>query len=202
MKLHAKAALTIVQRTEVLRCHEKGESVRKLAKRFRVNPTTIWRWVKRNNPLDKSSAPLRHPTVITTEYRQAVIAYRKEHPNRGPIRIAQDLVKDFPFAHRGTVLSILQQEGLTRPPRKEKKPSKPIPVGHHRIQMDIQKLPAVQGQKGFEYKITAIHLRTRLKYSEIHPNHQSETVAGVLKRALDLLPPFFSYGPTMPSSSR
>jgi transposase len=202
MKLHAKAALTIKQRADVYKCHQAGESIRQLAARFQVNPSTIWRWVRRDSPLDKTSAPCRHPTTITPEYRQAVIAYRKKYPHRGPIRIAQELAGEFPFAHRGTVLAILQQEGLTHPLRKEKAPPQPIPVGRHRIQMDIQQLPAIQGQKGFEYKITAVHLRTRLKYSEIHPDHRSATVAGVLRRALDLLPPFFSFGPTTPSNSR
>lgn len=55
--------------------------------------------------------------------------------------------------------------------------------------MDIQQLPAVRGGSGFEYKISVIHMRTRIKYSEIHPDHFSETCADVLRRALDVLPP-------------
>jgi hypothetical protein len=110
--------------------------------------------------------------------------------------------ESFPQANRGTILKILQEEELTKPPEKEKSKGSGIPVGRHRIQMDIQQLPAVQGGKKFEYKIAAIHLRTRLKYTEIHPNRQSVTVAGVLKRALDLLPPFFSSGQTTDSSSQ
>jgi transposase len=202
MKLHARAALTLRQRQKVKRLHETGESIRSLAKRFGVNPSTIQRWIKRDSPLDRSAAPLSHRTVITNEYHDAVVARRKEHPSHGPVRIAQDLEAVFPRANRGTILRILQEEGLTKPPRKETTERKGIPVGRHRIQMDIQQLPAVQGGKKFEYKITAIHLRTRLKYTEIHPNRKSVTVAGVLKRALDLLPPFFSSGPTMPPNSR
>jgi len=203
MKLHSQAALTLKQRQEVKRLHkEEAVSVRKLASRFQVNPTTIQRWIKRDSPLDKSTTPITKRTVITNEYRATVIRYRSEHANHGPIRIAQELKAEFPWANRGTVLTILQQEGLTRPPGKEKAPRKHIPVGHHRIQMDIQQLPAVEGGKGFEYKITAIHLRTRLKYSEIHTDRRSATVAGVLQRALDLLPPFSSYGRTTPSNSQ
>lgn len=203
MKLHTRAALNLRQRQEVKMLHEnKKISIRRLALQFGVNPTTIQRWISRESPLDKSSAPVHHATVITPEYRSAIVAYRKAHSAHGPIRISQALVKQFPFADRGTILRILQDEGLTRPAKKRQKPRKPIPVGRHRIQMDVQQLPAVKGDKGFEYKITAIHLRTRLKYSEIHPNRTSETVAGVLKRALDLLPPFFSYGPTTPWSSQ
>lgn len=202
MKLHAQAALTIKQRQQVRRMHlEKGVSIRKLAERFKVNPTTIQRWVHRDAPLDLSSAPLKRRTVITPAYREAVVRYRRAYPHHGPIRIAHELKGDFSQANRGTVLSILQQEGLTQPVKRVIKPHKPIPVGRHRIQMDIQQLPAVQGGKGYEYKISAIHLRTRYKYSEIHPDRCSATVAGVLKRALDFLPPFSSSGPTMPSSS-
>jgi hypothetical protein len=201
MKLHSQAALTLKQRQKVKRLHKEGVSIRDLAQRYGVNPTTIQRWIKRESPLDKSSAPLTPQTVITPEYRAAVIDYRMEHQNHGPIRIAQELKEHFPWANRGTVLSILQQEGMTRPPKGKKAQRTPIPVGRHRIQMDIQQLPAVQGGKGFEYKISAIHLRTRLKYTEIHADRRSATVAGVLKRALDLLPPFFSSGPTTPSNS-
>jgi transposase len=202
MKLHAQAALTLAQRLEVRRLHEKERvSIRLLARRFGVNPTTIQRWVHRETPLDKTSAPLRRRSTITPEYREAVITYRQAHPRHGPIRIAQALRKTVPVANRGTVLSILQQEGLTRPKPRKSSVRHPIPVGRHRIQMDIQQLPAIAGGQGFEYKISAIHLRTRLKYSEIHPDHSSVTVAGVLRRALDRLPPFFSSGPTTPSSS-
>ncbi|MBM4287820.1 MAG: helix-turn-helix domain-containing protein [Deltaproteobacteria bacterium] len=201
MKLHSQAALTLKQRQRVKRLHEEGVSIRDLAQRLGVNPTTIQRWTKRESPLDKNSAPLTPQTVITPEYRVAVIDYRMEHQSHGPIRIAQELKERFPWANRGTVLRILQREGLTRPPKREKAPRTAIPVGRHRIQMDIQQLPAVQGGTGFEYKISAIHLRTRLKYTEIHADRKSATVAGVLKRALDLLPPFFSSGPTTPTSS-
>jgi hypothetical protein len=201
MKLHSQAALTLKQRQKVKRLHKEGVSIRELAKRYGVNPTTIQRWIKRESPLDKSSTPLTLQTVITPEYRAAVIDYRMEHQNHGPIRIAQELKERFPWANRGTVLSILQQEGMTRPPKGKKAQRTPIPVGRHRIQMDIQQLPAVQGGKGFEYKISAIHLRTRLKYTEIHADRRSATVAGVLKRAMDLLPPFFSSGPTTLMSS-
>jgi transposase InsO family protein len=57
--------------------------------------------------------------------------------------------------------------------------------------MDIQELPAVRGGKGREYKISLIHLRTRIKYSEIHHQVSSRVVAQVLERACSRLPPFF-----------
>lgn len=56
--------------------------------------------------------------------------------------------------------------------------------------MDIQELPAIKGQAGREYKISVIHLRTRLKYSEIHVRASSTQVAAVLERAVSRVPPF------------
>jgi transposase InsO family protein len=52
-------------------------------------------------------------------------------------------------------------------------------------------LPAIRGGHGREYKISVIHLRTRLKYSEIHPKATSPIIAQVLERARHRLAPFY-----------
>ena len=65
-----------------------------------------------------------------------------------------------------------------------------LPVGKHRTQMDIQTLPAIKGNQGYEYKISIIHRSTRIKYSEIHDNFESKTIAKVYERSLENLPPF------------
>ena len=75
--------------------------------------------------------------------------------------------------------------------RGKKRPPNKIPVGRHRVQMDIQQLPAIKGSKGFEYTVSLIHLSTRFKYSEIHSEATSKICAEVFKRALQILPPFF-----------
>lgn len=189
MKLHANAALTVAQRKQVKSLFENGLSVAELIARFNVHETTIRRWIKRDSPLDQPS-PTRAKRVVTDEYEQAIIEYRQRHPNHGAIRIALALESRFSFAGRGTVALILKKHGLTKKIAPRPKPKWKIPVGRHRLQCDIQELPAIKGQKGFEYKISFIHLRTRWKYSEIHADCKTETVAGVYQRALDNLPPF------------
>ncbi len=193
MKTHRNAALTIAQREEVRRLHrEEGFSVRELAVRFAVNPTTVERWIRRDSPLDLTTAPRKHATVVTDEYRAAVLAYRRANPHHGPVRIAAELAEQFPIANRGTVQRILKAESLSRPRPAKKAADKHINVGRHRIQLDIQQLPAVKGGSGFEYKFSAIHLSTRLKYSEIHVECTSRIAAEFVTRAMDRLPPFFS----------
>jgi transposase InsO family protein len=56
--------------------------------------------------------------------------------------------------------------------------------------MDVQFLPKLPTAKGFDYKISLLHVATRLKYSEIHDNQRSATLAQVLVRAQQRLPPF------------
>ena len=63
-------------------------------------------------------------------------------------------------------------------------------VGRHRVQLDIQFLPAIKGGRGREYKISVIHLRTRMKYSEIHTSMSSKRLSAVLERSVARLPPF------------
>lgn len=140
MKLHANATLTVEQRREVKRLHEEEKvSIRQLAAGFRVSTTTIGRWVKRNEPHDRSGTPRPGQRVVTDEYRTAVLEYRQAHPHYSPIRIAKALCEQFPPANRGTVQQILQTAKVGQRLLAKRPPWK-IPVGRHRVQMDIQQL--------------------------------------------------------------
>ena len=190
MKLHANSALTIKQRRQVKQLFDNDKlPIVEIARRFSVSPQTIRRWSNRDDFQDRQ-VKSRTPRVVTKEYEQAVIEYRRQNPTCGAIRIALALKAEFPFANRGTVAIILKREGLSGKVKPRVRTNWRIPVGRHRLQCDVQELPAIKGQKGFEYKISFIDLRTRWKYSEIHPDCRTETLAQVYQRALDCLPPF------------
>ena len=57
--------------------------------------------------------------------------------------------------------------------------------------MDWQQLPAVEGGKGFKFKVSAIHMSTRIKYSEILDDCKSRSLARFIETAMDRLPPFY-----------
>ncbi len=182
--------MTIRQRQQVKQFFDNDHlPIVEIARRFSVSPQTVRRWVGRDDFQDRR-VKKRTPRVVTSKYEQAVKVYRRQNPTHGAIRIALALQAEFPFANRGTVAIILKREGLTKKTKPRPKTKWKIPVGRHRLQCDIQELPAIKGGKGFEYKISFIHLRTRWKYSEIAADCQTETVAAVYQRALDNLPPF------------
>lgn len=121
MGLHKNAGLTESQRKQIKALYKAGgTSYRQLAERFGVTIKTIEKWVKRDAPNDLKSGPRHHKSIISDAYRRAIIEYRQANPFHGPIRIAEALKTEFDFANRGTVLIVLQQEGVTRAKGKKK----------------------------------------------------------------------------------
>jgi transposase len=195
MKTHNNARLTPLQRRRVRELYRAGGHTQAaLADMFGTTPQTIAKWARRDHDTDAPGGPRkrRQPT-ITPAFAEAVRAYRAgpATSHHGKVRIAHELRREHACSNPSNVYRVLRQLGMAnpaRPPRK--RDGAHVPVGKHRTQMDIQQLPAVGGGQGFEYKITIIHLSTRTKYSEIHGDSLSPTIAGVFQRALENLPPF------------
>ena len=192
MQIHGNAKLTIKQREAVRRLHhEERRTIAFLSRDFGVSPNTILKWVHRESPFDCKMPSSKRKRIVEEDYRQAIIEYRKQHPNHGNLRIAQELRETYPHARPSTILRVLQQGGLIVARTAEKREKKPLKTGNYRVQMDAQQLPAVEESKGYEYKISVIQLKTRMKYSEIHSERNTAVVAEVLEKALSRLPPFF-----------
>lgn len=122
--MHSNARLTEAQRKIVQdELRARTSTQEQLASRFGVHRSTIRRWAKREGTTDLPSGPKSPRTVITPAYRRAVIDHRFNNEDHGPITIAYHLKENFPFANRGTVLKILQQERIYQSRDKEK-PSK------------------------------------------------------------------------------
>lgn len=190
MKLHKNATLTPKQRQEIQRLYATGQvSYPQLAQKFAVSRKTVIKWAKRTDSQDQTSAPKQHHRRVTDAYRLAVISYRQANPTHGPVRIERQL-RDHYGQFASSTVRLIVKEAEAQKPRRPKMDH--LPTGRYRTQMDVQQLPALKGNSGFEYKISIIHLSTRVKYSEIHDNYQSHTIAEVFKRSMDVLPPFLS----------
>ena len=87
-KIHENAALTISQRKLVRSLYLEGASISSLARRFGVNRKCVQRWAKRESPYDRPSGPKEPKSVITDEYRAAVLEHRRANPDHGAITIA------------------------------------------------------------------------------------------------------------------
>lgn len=202
MKQHANSALTPKQRKLVQELYASGNhSQSSLAKQFGTSRKTIAKWVGRQTVSDRSSAPKSPRQRITASFEQAVAAYRKDErtSHHGKVRIAKELEKDHTCSNPSNVRIVLLRLALSKTVERRKVDDNHIPVGRHRTQMDIQQLPAIEGNTGFEYKISIIHLSSRMKYSEIHHDCTTRTIARVFQNALERLPPFSLLSPTTPA---
>jgi transposase-like protein len=192
MKLHRNASLTPKQRQQIKDLYTTGKFIQQeLATKFGVTRKTISKWIQSPSVEDSSNAPHKAKT-ITVEFIAAVKAYREDSTtnHHGKVRIAFELKNAHACSNPSNVYAVLKHLKLNQPKKVKEQTIQQIPVGKHRTQMDVQVLPAIEGNEGFEYKISIIHLSTRIKYSEIHGDYSSKTIAGVYERALDNLPPF------------
>ena len=90
--LHGSARTTEAVRRAI---QLRQESVRALARRFGVSPTTIQKWRKRSTTTDAPMGPKEpRSTVLTPEEEAMVVAFRREaHPaasGRLPVRPPAD----------------------------------------------------------------------------------------------------------------
>jgi transposase len=140
-----------------------------LATEFKVNYKTIYKWTCRDVFTDKQSNRPSKPSKTTTQFVSAVEAYGKDPTtsHHGKVRIAQELKKTHSCSNASNVYTVLKRLKLNQPKQRKEQGKNTIPVGKHRTQMDIQFLPAIEGNEGFSYKISIIDLSTRIKYSEI-----------------------------------
>lgn len=192
MKLHKNASLTLKHRQQIKDLYATGKYTQQaLAIQFGVTRKTISKWVNRTSIEDCSNAPKKAKS-ITSDFISSVKAYRENSTtsHHGKVRIAFELKEKHTCCNPSNVYLALKQLELNKVKTTKPTESRKIPVGKHRTQMDIQQLPAIEGNEGFEYKISIIHLSTRVKYSEIHDRADSKTIAGVYQRSLENLPPF------------
>lgn len=92
------------------------ESVRALARRFGVSPTTIQKWRKRTITADAAMG-LKQPcsTVLPPEQEAMVVAFRK-HTLLPLDDCLYALLPSVPHLTRSTLHRCLERHGISRPP--------------------------------------------------------------------------------------
>jgi len=174
MKLHKNASLTLKHRQQIKDLCATGDfTQQELSVKFGVTRKTISKWVNRTSVEDCNNRPKKTKS-ITSDFISAVKTYRENDTtsHHGKVRIAFELKEKHPCCNPSNVYLVLKQLELNKAKSAKPNVSKQIPVGKHRTQMDIQTLPAIEGNEGYEYKISIIHLSTRVKYSEIYDNYE------------------------------
>ncbi len=206
---HPNAPLTPRGRLKMVQVvEEDGWSVAAVADRFQVDPKTVRKWVARYRAEgtagleDRMSRPRRSPQRTPRPLRRRVCRLRKKR-RWGPARIAAEVGLASSTVHR-----ILVQASLNRLDRGDRATNRE-PVRRYQkdrpgelVHVDVKKLAQIpdgggwrlhgRGRDGYGghsgagcvYLHSAVDDRTRLAYTEEHPNEQGATAAGFWRRAV------------------
>lgn len=208
MELHGNAKLGLAGRLALVELVEDGMTLRAAAAALDVAPATAHRWWHRWRDAadaqrrskaclrDRSSRPLRQPRRLSAAEEEPILRARRE-TNLGPGRLAGIVRRA-----RSTIWKVLHRHGLSRRRRGERQSfrryewSRPGALLH----MDVKQLARfeVAGHRsegrrseqlrsrgaGYDWLHCVVDDHSRLAYVELHPEHNQETNARTLERAL------------------
>ena len=144
--LHGSATTTEAIRRAIQRSQE---SVRALAQRHGISPTTVQKWRKRETAVDAAMGPKQPCSpVLTPEQEAAIVAFRR-HTLLPLDDCLYALQPTIPVLTRSSLHRCLQRHGISRLPQTEgdkpdKKRFKAYPIGYFHI--DIAEVSTEQGK--------------------------------------------------------
>jgi transposase InsO family protein len=144
--LHGSARTTEAVRRAI---QLRQESVRALARRFGISPTTVQKWRKRSGTADAKMGPKEvRSTVLTVEEEAIIVAFRR-HTLLPLDDCLYGLQPSIPHLTRSALHRCLQRHGISRLPemtgdKPAKKKFKVYPIGYFHI--DIAEVQTEQGK--------------------------------------------------------
>src|SRR6202453_4641859 len=200
MDIHKNARLTLRRREELVQQFTADQTLKRAAARFNVTAKTAAKWVHRYRALgapgllDRSSRPLRSPRKTSAQLAAQVIALRRQ------LRPAYQIAETTRLSS-ATVSRILQRAHLNR--WRHLHPAPPVvryehPAPGDLLHLDIKGMSRYQqvsirgdGRRrgrpqfaGWQALHVAIDDHSRLAFSRMLPNQQSETAIAFLRAAV------------------
>lgn len=180
-----------VRRDAVFLVRQKGWSIRKVALRFGVEPSTVSRWVKKDPSgglheiPTRSSRPHTSPKALPRTVVSAIIAQRLENRRCGQV-VHQELLRDGVAVSLSSVQRTLARTHLIKKRSPWKRPHDATPRPEVSfpgalVQVDTIHILAPDGSRIYVY--TLIDLFSRFAYAEIVERIGAEASAAFLRHA-------------------
>jgi transposase InsO family protein len=183
--LHGSATTTKAVRRAI---QASQESVRALARRYGVSPTTVQKWRKRQTVADQPMGPKQpRSTVLTVEEEAIIVAFRR-HTLLPLDDCLYALQATIPHLTRSSLHRCLQRHGISRLPETEgdkpaKKRFKPYPIGYFHI--DIAEVRTEQGKL---YLFVAIDRTSKFAFAELHEKATRRIAGDFLRHLIAAVP--------------
>src|ERR671929_1487320 len=165
------------------------ESVRALARRYGISPTTVQKWRKRTTVADQPMGPKQpRSTVLTLEEEAVIVAFRR-HTLLPLDDCLYALQPTIPHLTRSTLHRCLQRHGISRLPdtdgdKPQRSRFKRYPIGFFHI--DIAEVRTEQGKL---HLFVAVDRTSKFAFVELH-GKATRRVAGDFLRHLAAAVPY------------
>ncbi len=183
--LHGSARTTEAVRRAI---QLRQESVRALAKRFGVSPTTVQKWRKRTTTADAPMGPKEvRSTVLTSEEEAIIVAFRR-HTLLPLDDCLYGLQPSIPHLTRSALHRCLQRHGISRLPEIEgdkplKKRFASYPIGYFHI--DIAEVQTGEGKLRL---FVAIDRTSKLAFARLVESAGKMEAADFLRELIAAVP--------------
>src|ERR671921_50713 len=184
--LHGSATTTEAVRRAMQRSQE---SVRALARRHGISPTTVQKWRRRQTTADAAMGPKQARSPVLTLEQEAVIVAFRRHTLLPLDDCLYALQPTIPSLTRSSLHRCLQRHGISRLPETDgNKPQrsrfKHYPIGFFHI--DIAEVRTEQGKL---YLFVAVDRTSKFAFVELH-GKATRRVAGDFLRHLAAAVPY------------
>ena len=179
--LHGSARTTEAVRRAI---QLRQESVRALAKRFGVSPTTIQKWRKRSTTADSRMGP-REPrsTVLTVEEEAVIVAFR-QHTLLPLDDCLYALQPTIPHLTRSSLHRCLERHGISRLPDMQGDKPKTKRFADYAIGYFHIDIAEVRTEEGKLYLFVAIDRTSKLAFAKLEKEANRYTASDFLRAQL------------------
>lgn len=183
--LHSCATTTEAVRRALQRSEA---SVRALAERYGISPTTVQKWRRRTTAADARMGPKEaRSTTLTSDEEAMVVAFRR-HTLLPLDDCLYALQPTIPHLTRSSLHRCLQRHGISRLPetagdKPVRKPFASYPIGYFHI--DIAELRTGEGKL---YLFVAIDRTSKLAFARLHVAANIHTAADFLRALIAAVP--------------
>jgi transposase InsO family protein len=183
--LHGSATTTEAVRRAI---QAREESVRALAKRYGISPTTVQKWRQRTTVADERMGPKQiRSTVLSIEEEAVIVAFRR-HTLLPLDDCLYALQPTIPHLTRSSLHRCLQRHGIARLPdtdgdKPKRSRFKAYPIGFFHI--DIAE---VHTEEGRLYLFVAIDRTSKFAFAQLHEKATRRIAADFLRALVAAVP--------------
>lgn len=183
--LHGSATTTEAVRRAI---QLRQESVRALAKRYGVSPTTVQKWRKRSTTADAPMGPKEpRSTVLTREEEAIVVAFRR-HTLLPLDDCLYGLQPTIPHLTRSSLHRCLERHGISRLPEMDGDKPKMKRFAAYAIGYFHIDIAEVRTEEGKLYLFVAIDRTSKLAFAKLEKEANRYTASDFLRALIEAVP--------------